>query len=196
MTSRPLPSAEGKYLLFDLPGQVELFTLHGSLRRILDTLTTRWQYRLTAVQLVDAHLCSDPAKYLAALLLSLSTMLHLELPQVAARPPCLSVCRPLWKGGVQGWARDSLSCQHSAPPAIAAAASLPPSQVNVLSKMDLVEQYGPLSFSLEFYLQAQGLSHLADAMEGSSSVAFPPRFQRMTRELCEVRGQGRGGRGR
>lgn len=26
--------------------------------------------------------CSDPAKYLSALLLSLSTMLHLELPQV------------------------------------------------------------------------------------------------------------------
>ena len=32
-------------------------------------------------------------------------------------------------------------------------------------------------------LQAQGLSHLADAMEGS----FPPRYQRMTEELCEVR---------
>lgn len=35
---------------------------------------------------VPAHpllllLCSDPAKYLSALLLSLSTMLHLELPQ-------------------------------------------------------------------------------------------------------------------
>ena len=79
----PLTSpAEGCYLLFDLPGQVELFTLHGSLRRILDTLTRKWAYRLTAVQLVDAHLCSDPAKYLSALLLSLTTMLHLELPQV------------------------------------------------------------------------------------------------------------------
>lgn len=126
---------EGCYLLFDLPGQVELFTLHGALRRILDVLTRRWQYRLTAVQLVDAHLCSDPAKYLSALLLSLSTMLHLELPQV-----------------------------------------------NVLSKMDLIEQYGELAFSLDFYLQAQGLGHLAEAMEGS----FPPRFQRMTAELCEV----------
>lgn len=29
--------------------------------------------------------CSDPAKYLSGLLLSLSTMLHLELPQVGAR---------------------------------------------------------------------------------------------------------------
>jgi hypothetical protein len=51
------PSAEGAYLLFDLPGQVELFTLHSSLKRILEVLTRRWGYRLAAVQLVDAHLC-------------------------------------------------------------------------------------------------------------------------------------------
>ncbi|KAL4448240.1 hypothetical protein ABPG75_005459 [Micractinium tetrahymenae] len=127
--------AEGAYLLFDLPGQVELFTLHGSLRRIVDLLSRKWRYRLAVVQLVDAHLCSDPAKYLSALLLSLSTMLHLEMPQV-----------------------------------------------NVLSKMDLIEQYGELAFSLDFYLQAQGLGHLAEAMEGS----FPPKFRRMTEELCEV----------
>jgi len=38
--------------------------------------------RLAAVHLVDAHLCTDPAKYISALLLSLSTMLHLELPHV------------------------------------------------------------------------------------------------------------------
>ena len=38
--------------------------------------------QLTAVHLVDAHLCSDPGKYISALLLSLSTMLHLELPHV------------------------------------------------------------------------------------------------------------------
>lgn len=97
-------------------------------------------------------------------------------------------------------------------------------QVNVLSKMDLVEQYGELAFSLDFYLQvgslpfrppiaapaaallrciwdllracyallpllllpllqAQGLGHLAEAMEGS----FPPKFQKMTEELCEVK---------
>ena len=38
--------------------------------------------QLTAVHLVDAHLCSDPGKYVSALPLSLSTMLHLELPNV------------------------------------------------------------------------------------------------------------------
>lgn len=38
--------------------------------------------QLTAVNLVDSHLCSDPGKYVSALLLSLTTMLHLELPHV------------------------------------------------------------------------------------------------------------------
>ena len=65
-----------------------------------------------------------------------------------------------------------------------------PLQVNVLSKMDLIEQYGELSFGLDFYLQAQGLGHLAQAMEGS----FPLKFQRMTEELCEVGWAGGGER--
>lgn len=38
--------------------------------------------QLTAVHLVDAHLCSDPGKYISALMLSLSTMIHLELPHI------------------------------------------------------------------------------------------------------------------
>lgn len=38
--------------------------------------------QLTAVHLVDAHLCCDPGKYVSALVLSLTTMLHLELPHV------------------------------------------------------------------------------------------------------------------
>lgn len=53
--------------------------------------------QLTAVHLIDSHLCTDPGNYVSALLLSLSTMLHLELPHI-----------------------------------------------NVLSKIDLIQQYGPL----------------------------------------------------
>ena len=95
--------------------------------------------QLTAVHLVDAHLCCDPGKYVSALLLSLSTMLHLELPHI-----------------------------------------------NVLSKIDLIENYGNLgivlvcsclyfskcfscscysfsllsAFNLDFYTDVQDLSYL------------------------------------
>jgi len=126
---------DGCYFLLDCPGQAELFTLHGGVKRILNHLSSKLHYRLVAVQLVDAHLCSDPAKYMSALLLSLSTMLHLELPQI-----------------------------------------------NALSKFDLAEKYGELSFSPDFYLRAQGLERLAVAMRDS----LPPRFRKLTSELCSV----------
>ncbi|KAI3898580.1 hypothetical protein MKW92_015885 [Papaver armeniacum] len=70
LESKLAPLIKDHYLLFDFPGQVELFFLHSNAKN------------LTAIHLVDAHLCSDPGKYVSALLLSLSTMLHLELPHI------------------------------------------------------------------------------------------------------------------
>ena len=79
---------EGKYLLFDLPGQVELFTSHDAVREIIQELTGKnskndsLDLRLCTVHLVDGHLCADPSKYIAALMVSLQSMLHLETPHV------------------------------------------------------------------------------------------------------------------
>jgi GTPase SAR1 family protein len=64
------------YVLIDMPGQVELYTHHYSVRNMLQKLTTNYNHRLTAVHLVDAHHCSDPAKFIAVLLVTLSTMVH------------------------------------------------------------------------------------------------------------------------
>ncbi|KAG0582050.1 hypothetical protein M758_3G029100 [Ceratodon purpureus] len=76
------PLIKDHYLLFDFPGQVELFTLHSNAKNVILEMANKWDFRLTAVHLVDAHLCSDPGKYVSALLVSLSTMLHLELPHI------------------------------------------------------------------------------------------------------------------
>ncbi|KAK9831234.1 hypothetical protein WJX74_008628 [Apatococcus lobatus] len=73
---------DGIYLIFDCPGQVELFTLHDSMKVIAETLMNKWHVRLAVVHLVDAHLCTDASKYMSALLLSLTSMLHLEMPHV------------------------------------------------------------------------------------------------------------------
>ncbi|KAL0075646.1 GPN-loop GTPase [Phycomyces blakesleeanus] len=69
------------YILFDFPGQVELFTHHTAVKDILAKLE-KLDYRLVAVHMVDAHYCTDPAKYISVLLLSLKTMVMLELPHV------------------------------------------------------------------------------------------------------------------
>ncbi|CAG8787965.1 11423_t:CDS:2, partial [Gigaspora rosea] len=76
-----LKSLEDSYFLFDFPGQVELFTHHGSVKNIIERLQ-KLDYRLVTVHLVDAHYCTDPSKYISALLLSLKTMLQIELPHI------------------------------------------------------------------------------------------------------------------
>lgn len=105
------------FLLLDCPGQVELYTHHTSVRQIVQTLL-KWGLRLAAVHLVDAHYCSDPAKFISVLCTSLSTMLQIELPHV-----------------------------------------------NVLSKVDLIEKYGKLSFNLDFFTEVLDLSYLLDKLQ-------------------------------
>ncbi|OMO64482.1 hypothetical protein CCACVL1_21723 [Corchorus capsularis] len=82
LQSKLEPLLKDHYLLFDFPGQVELFFLHSNAKNVVMKLIKKLNLRLTAVHLVDAHLCSDPGNYVSALLLSLSTMLHLELPHI------------------------------------------------------------------------------------------------------------------
>jgi hypothetical protein len=71
--------------------------------------------QLTAVHLIDGHLCCDPGKYVSALLLSLSTMLHMELPHI-----------------------------------------------NVLSKIDLIENYGNLGIVPSIFLSFERLLVLVE----------------------------------
>ncbi|KAI8906426.1 GPN-loop GTPase [Gorgonomyces haynaldii] len=76
-----LKQHKDKYFLFDCPGQVELFTNHDALKNCIQKLVSL-DYRLCCVHLIDAHYCVDPARYVSMLVLSLKTMLQLELPHV------------------------------------------------------------------------------------------------------------------
>ena len=75
----------GEYLIIDCPGQVELFTHIDALKVVIRKLE-KMGYRITVVHLVDAHHCSEPAKYISVLLLTLRTMLQLDLPHVTSSP--------------------------------------------------------------------------------------------------------------
>ncbi|XP_043573403.1 GPN-loop GTPase 2 isoform X1 [Chiloscyllium plagiosum] len=123
------------YFLFDCPGQVELYTHNCSVRNILAQLT-KWNFRLTAVHLVDSHYCTDPAKFISILCTSLSTMLQVELPHV-----------------------------------------------NILSKMDLIEQFGKLAFNLDYYTEVLDLSYLLDHL---AKDPFFKSFRRLNKKLVEV----------
>lgn len=70
------------YILFDLPGQIELFIHNSPVKQIIHSLTKTWGLKLTIVNLIDCRFCCQPTDFLSLLFYSLSTMIHLELPQV------------------------------------------------------------------------------------------------------------------
>ncbi|KAI0360317.1 hypothetical protein OH77DRAFT_1418196 [Trametes cingulata] len=121
------------YILFDLPGQVELSTNHPSVKNIIRRLT-KSGFRLAAVHLCDAHYVTDASKYVSVLMLSLRAMLHLELPHI-----------------------------------------------NVLSKVDLITQYGDLDFNLDFYTEVQDLSYLENLLNQQS-----PRYAALNMQICSL----------
>ena len=97
-------------------------------------------HRLTAVHLVDAHHCTDPAKFISVLLVTLSTMVQMEMPQV-----------------------------------------------NLLSKVDLIEAYGELAFNLDFYtdvLDPQRLLPFLQAREGQT--AFARKHAKLNAAIVEL----------
>jgi len=71
------------YLIFDFPGQIELYTHSTCVQMLLQKMVAVLDLRLTAVQLIDAQYCTDATKFLSAALLGTTTMLRLELPTVS-----------------------------------------------------------------------------------------------------------------
>lgn len=70
------------YLLFDCPGQVELFTHHESFFKIFHRLSKIFDARLCVILLVDSVYLMSPSLYISVLLLSLRSMLQLDLPHI------------------------------------------------------------------------------------------------------------------
>lgn len=68
-TSSSATQVPPPYVLFDFPGQAELYTHHKGMKMILHTIQKSWHYRACSVHLVDSHLCSDPAKFISALMM-------------------------------------------------------------------------------------------------------------------------------
>eukprot|EP00002_Diphylleia_rotans_P023769 TRINITY_DN4677_c0_g1_i5.p1 TRINITY_DN4677_c0_g1~~TRINITY_DN4677_c0_g1_i5.p1 ORF type:complete len:306 (+),score=45.10 TRINITY_DN4677_c0_g1_i5:60-977(+) len=130
---------QGSYLIFDFPGQVELYTHASTIHNIVSTMQ-KWDLRLCAVHLVDSHYCSDATKFVSVLLVSLAAMVQLELPHI-----------------------------------------------NVLSKIDLIEKYGTLAFSLEYYADVLDLEMLMTNLRlESPKDPFHRRHQKLLSAICEL----------
>lgn len=69
------------YILFDLPGQIELYT-HLNVGRQLVELLTTWNFRVASVFLLDSQFMIDGAKFLSGTMAALSVMVNMELPHI------------------------------------------------------------------------------------------------------------------
>ena len=88
--------------------------------------------RLTCVNLVDSHHCSDAGKFVSVCLTSLTSMLQIALPHVNLLSKVML---------------------HFSQPLI---------MTFYLLQVDLVEKYGKLQFSLDYYTDVMDLEYLVD----------------------------------
>lgn len=76
-----LGEQDDDYLLFDCPGQIELYTHLTAMKKLVETLQL-WNFRLCTVFLIDVQFMTDGAKFLSGTMSALSVMVNLELPHI------------------------------------------------------------------------------------------------------------------
>lgn len=69
-----------RYFVFDMPGQVELYTNHAALKQLIARLQKELNFTLVVVHMVDISYLYDRYRFLSALTLSLTALINLEVP--------------------------------------------------------------------------------------------------------------------
>ncbi|XP_056146364.1 GPN-loop GTPase 3 [Lampris incognitus] len=76
-----LGHVEDDYILFDCPGQIELYTHLPVMRQLVEQLQ-QWEFRVCGVFLVDSQFMVETFKFISGVMAALSAMVSLEIPQV------------------------------------------------------------------------------------------------------------------
>lgn len=76
-----LGDQDDDYVLFDCPGQIELYTHLTAVKKLVKMLQD-WNFNVCSVFLLDVQFMTDGAKFLSGTMAALSVMVNLELPHV------------------------------------------------------------------------------------------------------------------
>lgn len=76
-----LGHTEDDYILFDCPGQIELYTHLPVMKQLVEQLQ-QWEFRVCGVFLVDSQFMVESFKFISGVMAALSAMVSLEIPQV------------------------------------------------------------------------------------------------------------------
>lgn len=76
-----LDDVDGDYVIFDCPGQIELYT-HMKVMRQLIRMLQNMNFRICGVFIMDSQFMIDGSKFLSGTMAALSVMVNLEIPHV------------------------------------------------------------------------------------------------------------------
>lgn len=76
-----LGDVDDDYIIFDCPGQIELYT-HMRVMKDLIKCLQNLNFRICGVFLIDSQFMVDGSKFLSVTMAALSAMVNLELPHV------------------------------------------------------------------------------------------------------------------
>ncbi|EAU37336.1 hypothetical protein ATEG_02374 [Aspergillus terreus NIH2624] len=163
------------YILFDCPGQVEIFTHHSSLRNIFFKLQ-KMGYRLIVIHLIDSYNLTLPSMYISALLLSLRAMLQMDLPHlnVLTKIDNLSNYAPLPFN--LDFYTEVQDLSYLLPHLEAESSRLSHEKFGALNNaiVDLVEEFGLVAFETLAVEDKKSMMNLLRVIDRASGYVFGP----------------------
>jgi hypothetical protein len=163
------------YVLFDCPGQVELFTHHASLRNIFFRIQ-KLGYRLIVIHLVDSYTLTLPSMYISALLLSLRAMLQLDLPHLNVLTKIDNLSNYADLPFNLDFYTEVQDLSYLLPHLEAESSRLMNSKFGALNQtiIDLVEEFGLVAFETLAVEDKKSMMNLLRAIDRASGYAFGP----------------------
>jgi hypothetical protein len=76
------------YLIFDCPGQIELYTHLPIMQKFVNFIQKQCSYSLCAIYLLDSLFITDSTRFISGTLMCLSAMIQLELPHLNILTKC------------------------------------------------------------------------------------------------------------
>ncbi|KAK3400067.1 hypothetical protein B0T20DRAFT_407744 [Sordaria brevicollis] len=161
------------YVLFDCPGQVELYTHHNSLRNIFYKLQ-KLGYRLVVVHLSDCFCLTQPSLYISNVLLSLRAMLQMDLPHinVLTKIDKISSYDPLPFN--LDYYTEVQDLRYLMPSLDAESPALKKGKFTKLNEAvaNMVEQFGLVSFEVLAVENKKSMMHLLRVIDRASGYVF------------------------
>lgn len=164
------------YVIFDCPGQTELFTNSPVFKSIFQKLIKTLDFRLCVVSLVDSINLTIPSQWISSLLLTLRSMIQLDLPQINVISKI-----DLLKGYVDS-DRLNKQQQHERIAHTAGASSD--------NDDEAAETDGGLPFKLQYYTEVDDLHYLipylATENNQRSHAWFNEKYSKLTSAIAEL----------